>query len=36
LVVWRANLPWLAFLLTLGVTALLSLHRYSEFIYFRF
>ncbi len=35
-VVWHANLPWLAFLLTLGVTALLSLHRYSEFIYFRF
>jgi D-alanyl-lipoteichoic acid acyltransferase DltB (MBOAT superfamily) len=33
---WRPSRSWVAFLLVLGVMALLSIHRYSEFIYFRF
>jgi len=34
--VWRPSLSWVAFMLPLGIIALLSIHRYSEFIYFRF
>ena len=33
---WRPSLSWVAFILVLGIIALLSIHRYSEFIYFRF
>jgi len=33
---WRPGWRWLAVLASLGSMALLSIHRYSEFIYFRF
>ena len=33
---WRPNVTWLIVLALLGFVALLSIHRYSEFIYFRF
>lgn len=33
---WRPNAIWLGVLALLGSAALLSIHRYSEFIYFRF
>ena len=33
---WRPNAIWLGVLALLGSVALLSIHRYSEFIYFRF
>ncbi len=33
---WRPNLAWLSALVASGLFALLSIERYSEFIYFRF
>ena len=33
---WRPNWVWLLALVLLGAVATLSIHRYSEFIYFRF
>ncbi|HEY5310273.1 MAG TPA: MBOAT family O-acyltransferase, partial [Casimicrobiaceae bacterium] len=33
---WRPNLAWLLALTAMGVLGILSIHRYSEFIYFRF
>ena len=33
---WRPSGTWLIALALLGFVALLSIHRYSEFIYFRF
>jgi alginate O-acetyltransferase complex protein AlgI len=33
---WRPNLAWALALAVLGTFAVLSIHRYSEFIYFRF
>ncbi len=33
---WRPNAVWLVALVLLGTVAMLSIHRYSEFIYFRF
>jgi alginate O-acetyltransferase complex protein AlgI len=33
---WRPNWVWVVFLVSLGSVALLSVNRYSEFIYFRF
>jgi len=33
---WRPSGIWLIALASLGFVALLSIHRYSEFIYFRF
>ncbi len=33
---WRPNWVWLVALALLGAVAMLSIHRYSEFIYFRF
>ena len=36
LLAWRPSLAWLLALTAMGVFAILSIHRYSEFIYFRF
>jgi len=36
LLAWRPSLAWLLALTAMGVFAMLSIHRYSEFIYFRF
>jgi alginate O-acetyltransferase complex protein AlgI len=33
---WRPNAIWLVVLALLGTVAMLSIHRYSEFIYYRF
>jgi len=33
---WRPSTAWLAASVALALFALLSVHRYSEFIYFRF
>jgi hypothetical protein len=33
---WRPNFAWILALAAMGSVAVLSIHRYSEFIYFRF